>query len=128
MEKLRELTINALPPLSFFALVLCTWHGAVVLFEIKPFMLPGPLQVASAVGANLPRLLSATALTATGALLGFTLSFAFGFLVSRFSPIAPAPPHSGVPVQRLSIKLLNVPTNVKMPRPNNVQNRMQAKR
>jgi NitT/TauT family transport system permease protein len=82
MEKLRELTINALPPLSFFALVLCTWHGAVVLFEIKPFMLPGPLQVASAVGANLPRLLSATALTATGALLGFTLSFAFGFLVS----------------------------------------------
>ena len=64
MEKLRELTIKALPPLLFFALVLCIWHGAVVIFEIKPFMLPGPLQVASAVGTNLPRLLSATALTA----------------------------------------------------------------
>ena len=49
MEKLRTLATNALPPLLFFALVLCTWHGAVVLFDIKPFLLPGPLRVASAV-------------------------------------------------------------------------------
>ena len=53
-----------------------------MLFAIKPFLLPGPLRIASAVAANLPRLLSATLLTAMGALLGFALSFAFGFLVS----------------------------------------------
>ena len=82
MEKLRTLAANALPPLLFFALVLCAWHGAVVLFALKPFLLPGPLRIASAVAANLPRLLSATLLTAMGALLGFALSFAFGFLVS----------------------------------------------
>ena len=82
MEKLRTLAANALPSLLFFALVLCAWHGAVVLFAIKPFLLPGPLRIASAVAANLPRLLSATLLTAMGALLGFALSFAFGFLVS----------------------------------------------
>ena len=82
MQKLRSLTSNVLPPLLFFALVLCVWHGAVVLFDIKPFLLPSPLQVANAVADNLPRLLSATALTATGAILGFTLSFACGFLIS----------------------------------------------
>ncbi|MFL2541583.1 MAG: ABC transporter permease [Candidatus Latescibacterota bacterium] len=82
MKKLRTTATNALPPLIFFAFVLCIWQGAVVLFEVKPFMLPGPLQVAGAVSANLPRLLSATLLTATGALLGFTLSLVFGFLVS----------------------------------------------
>lgn len=82
MEKLRTLAANYLPPLLFFILVLCTWHGAVVFFDIKPFLLPGPLRVVSAIAANLPSLLSATLLTATGALLGFVLSFAFGFLVS----------------------------------------------
>ena len=82
MDRLRTLTTRALPPLLFFALVLGTWHFAVVLFDIKPFLLPGPLLVAAAVAENGSRLISATLLTAMGALLGFALSFAFGFLVS----------------------------------------------
>ena len=82
MQRVRIVVTNALPPLLFFALVICVWHGSVVLFDLKPFLLPGPLHVASAVAENLTRLLSATLLTGLGALLGFTLSFALGFLVS----------------------------------------------
>jgi NitT/TauT family transport system permease protein len=82
ISRWRMLATNALPPLLFFGLVLCAWHFAVILFDIKPFLLPGPWRVARAVAANFPRLLSATLLTASGALLGFALSCAFGFLVS----------------------------------------------
>ena len=82
MDRLRALTTSALPPLLFFALVLGTWHFAVVLFDIKPFLLPGPLRVAAAVAENGSRLISATLLPAMGALLGFALSFAFGFVAT----------------------------------------------
>ena len=82
MGRLRALAAGALPPLMFLLLVLCAWQGAVALFDIKPFLLPGPLLVARAAVENLPRLLSAALLTAIGAVLGFALSLAFGFLVS----------------------------------------------
>ena len=82
MKRLHSLTTNVLPPLLFFALVVCAWQAAVSLLKIEPFLLPGPLLVARAIADNLPRLLSATLLTASGALLGFVLSFAFGFLVA----------------------------------------------
>ena len=82
MKRLRSLTTNALPPLLFFALVVCAWQGAVLLFGIEPFLLPGPRRVAQAIADNLPRLWSATLLTASGALLGFALSFIVGFLIA----------------------------------------------
>ena len=82
MGRLSALMANALPPLLFFILILGAWHFAVVLFDIKPFLLPSPLRVAAAVAEQYSRLISATLLTAIGALLGFALSFAFGFLVS----------------------------------------------
>ncbi len=82
MQRLRALAAGAMPPLLFFLVVLCAWQGAVTLFDIKPFLLPGPLLVARAAAENLPRLLSAALLTALGAVLGLCLSLAFGFLVS----------------------------------------------
>ncbi len=82
MRPLRYLTTNALPPLLFFALVLGAWQAAVALLAIEPFILPDPLRVARAIADNLPRLLSATLLTASGALLGFALSFVVGFLIA----------------------------------------------
>ncbi len=67
------------PPLTFFVLVLVVWHSTVRLFDIQPFLLPGPMRVVEAALANLPRLLHAAGLTAVGALGGFLLAFVVGF-------------------------------------------------
>ena len=82
MKALSRLLSSVLPPLLFFALAVLLWHLGVALFDIKPFLLPGPLRVATALRDHLPALLRATWLTATGALCGFLLSFAVGFFVS----------------------------------------------
>jgi len=71
-----------LPPLASFVVLLLLWQGAVVAFDIKPFLLPSPLQVAGAVQVHFAALLKAAWLTAMGALCGFLLSFAAGFLIS----------------------------------------------
>ena len=70
MDRLRALMTNALPPLLFFILILGAWHFAVVLFDIKPFLLPSPLQVAAAVAEHGSRLVSATLLTGWSFLTG----------------------------------------------------------
>ena len=81
--RLRSWMLHSLlPPLLFFALVVLLWHLAVELFDLKPFLLPGPLRVAAAIRAHLPALLRAALLTAVGALAGFALSFAAGFLIA----------------------------------------------
>ncbi len=73
---------SVLPPLLSFAAFVLLWQGAVALFAIKPFLLPGPLQVAAAIGAHLGTLINAAWLTAMGALCGFLLSFGAGFLIA----------------------------------------------
>ena len=70
------------PPVLFSVLVALVWHGAVILFDLKPYLLPGPVEVAHAVSTHLGALLGAAALTAQAALSGFVLSFAAGFLVA----------------------------------------------
>ena len=70
------------PPLAVFAVFLLAWHGAVVAFDLKPYLLPGPAQVGRAVMAHLTTLVGATMLTGLGALAGFALSGVVGFLVA----------------------------------------------
>jgi NitT/TauT family transport system permease protein len=72
----------ALPPLLFFLVFAAAWQLAVVLLDIPPFLLPGPLAIGAAALENGPALLSATAVTAAGALAGFTLSQLAGLLVA----------------------------------------------
>lgn len=82
MTRLGRIAGAVAPPLLFFLLVLLAWHGAVTAFEIQPYLLPGPLDVAGAVAANADSLISAAGLTARAALSGFLLSFVAGFLVA----------------------------------------------
>jgi len=82
VDRLSRLAAVVAPPLLFSVLVTLVWQGAVILFEIQPYLLPGPVDVAHAVGAHLQALLSAAALTAQAALFGFVLSFVVGFLVA----------------------------------------------
>ena len=78
----RWLATSVLPPFGFFLLLVIVWHLAVRWSGVQPFLLPGPLRVAAAIGANLPKLLNAVALTATGAIAGFLLSCAVGISVA----------------------------------------------
>lgn len=70
------------PPVLFSVFVAILWHGVVVLFDIKPYLLPGPADVAAAAATNLDVLLAAAGATARAALAGFLLSFAAGFLIA----------------------------------------------
>ncbi|NKB68054.1 MAG: ABC transporter permease subunit [Candidatus Latescibacteria bacterium] len=72
----------ALPPLLCFALVILAWHLAVDLLAIKPFLLPGPLDVAGAMAKHANQLLTGAWLTLSSALTGFILSFLCGVLIA----------------------------------------------
>lgn len=79
---LRWFLTYALPPLALLALVLIAWHLAVVLFEIKRYIVPSPLEVVHAGWRRREALLLATRLTGEASLAGFMLSFVSGFLVA----------------------------------------------
>jgi NitT/TauT family transport system permease protein len=70
------------PPLLFFAGFMAAWQLAVTMLDIPPFLLPGPLAILAAAAGNGPALLSATAVTASGALAGFALSQVVGLLIA----------------------------------------------
>ena len=83
MKRIVSFTATTLlPPLLFFVLFVLLWHLGVRLFDVKPFLLPGPLRVADAIADHLPALLRASLLTGAGALAGFLLSFVAGFLIA----------------------------------------------
>ena len=70
------------PPLIAFAFFGLSWHALVEVFDLPPYLLPGPPRVVDAVSTHAARLIDATLLTAMGALSGFALSLAFGFIVA----------------------------------------------
>ena len=82
MHRFHWLARTVLPPLAFFVMLLILWHAVVVVFSIKPFLLPGPLRVAAAISAHIGTLFGAALLTATGALCGFALSFVIGLTIA----------------------------------------------
>ena len=81
-RRLGRAATSLIPPLAFFALLIVAWHLAVAWSGVQPFMFPSPLRVAGVIAASLPKLLSAVAVTATGALAGFVLSCATGIGVA----------------------------------------------
>jgi len=71
---------TALTALSILLALLLTWTAAIHLFDIKPFMLPSPLLVATAAKARLPDLLTSLVITAAAA--------AGGLLAAIFAGVA----------------------------------------
>jgi NitT/TauT family transport system permease protein len=69
------------PPVALFAVVIAAWHAATVVFEIKPYLLPGPVRVTNAIAGNVDQFRSALLVTAQGALSGFALSLVAGTLI-----------------------------------------------
>lgn len=73
---------RTLPPIATLLLVLIAWDIAVRVFELKPYLLPGPIAVAQAAWKKRLVLGQATAITALGAICGFASSLLVGTTVA----------------------------------------------
>ncbi|MBD3672784.1 MAG: ABC transporter permease [Planctomycetaceae bacterium] len=71
-----------LPPLGAFFTVVILWHFATVIFDIKRYILPGPLLVAEAGVKNLGELWNGFLMTGAEAIVGFAASLCVGTLVA----------------------------------------------
>ncbi len=76
-----------IPPLLLLVVMLAVWQAGVVLFEIKPYLVPSPWAVLQTTYENAGKIISATSLTGRAALLGFlcscTAGLGVGFLFSQ---------------------------------------------
>jgi len=79
---MKRILQTALPPAILFGLVILTWHYAVIVFGIKAFLVPTPLNVLRAVIDGRGELLQAVGLTAGAALSGFASSLLIGTLIA----------------------------------------------
>lgn len=70
------------PPLVLCGVLLLVWDRIVVWYQIKPFLLPGPQLVATALWQNLPKLLQAAGYTAAAASLGLAASLVAGVCIA----------------------------------------------
>jgi NitT/TauT family transport system permease protein len=69
----RRVAWNLLPPLTFIAMV-ALWWGAVVLFRIPAYLLPGPVPVFSRIVSDAPMLWNHAQVTLIEIVLGFGLT------------------------------------------------------
>jgi NitT/TauT family transport system permease protein len=67
-----------LPPIGLFLFLVVIWQSATMLFEIKSYLLPSPIEVLQAGISDAEALLRSTLVTAQAALCGFGLSLLVG--------------------------------------------------
>ncbi|SHG71441.1 ABC-type nitrate/sulfonate/bicarbonate transport system, permease component [Thermosyntropha lipolytica DSM 11003] len=74
-------TAHKLAPIITFLLLLLLWEAGVRVYQIKPWILPGPLAVANALVKETPLLLTHTAATLLEALSGFFIAIVLALLL-----------------------------------------------
>ena len=79
---LTGLIQTVLPPLALFALVAAIWQWFVVAYHVKPYLLPSPVAVGTALVRDAALLGSAVLYTGTAALLGFGASLLIGTVIA----------------------------------------------
>ncbi len=76
------------PPVLLFAVILVTWEVVVRAFQVKQFILPGPIEIAIAWQTYLPELVDAASYTfleiILGLVIGATAGIAVGALTARY--------------------------------------------
>lgn len=83
---MKQLLQVILPPVMMFVLVIVAWHCLVVAWDIKPFLVPKPIQVWGEIVERPGKWLSAFSLTAAAAGCGFVASLLTGtFIACVFS-------------------------------------------
>ena len=78
----EPLRARLLPPLLVFALVVLLWQMLCTTFALPVYLVPSPTRVAAAAFANAGTLATATALTATAAVLGLLVSLTLGTAIA----------------------------------------------
>jgi NitT/TauT family transport system permease protein len=81
-KRLRELALQIAGPVAVLLLIGGVWQGCVTAFDLKPFLLPGPLKVLEAASSNASKIAAATGRTALAAVGGFLASLAAGTLIA----------------------------------------------
>lgn len=82
MSSFRSRVLRLGPPVVLLAIFLTAWQLAVVVLDIKPYLLPGPAAVAQSAWKEKARLLSATISTGQSAVCGLALAIVVGVAVS----------------------------------------------
>ncbi len=83
MNSLTRWLMNVVvPPVLLLAVVALVWEVAVVRYDVKPFLLPGPRLVFHAIAQSWPKLARAALYTGTAATLGLASSLLVGTLIS----------------------------------------------
>ena len=89
MNAIQRLWYLIWPPLLVVALLLVLWQWLVTAFDIPPYMMPTPEQVARALGEQPERLLLASRQTAIAMLLGFGCSAILGIVLGSLLTLVP---------------------------------------
>ncbi|WP_020615343.1 ABC transporter permease [Paenibacillus daejeonensis] len=100
------------PPLAVLFLLLLIWQGAVWLFELESWKLPGPVEIVREAWTIGPRLMEHTWATAQLAIIGFAAGAATGMLVAALLHLIPGARAALYPLLVLS---QNIPTIVLYP-------------
>lgn len=80
----RVLMAPWLRPALLVVLVMVLWQLAIFVFNIRPYLVPSPLQVIKAIGSSWPKLLHEGLITTGSTVGGFALSVAFGIPAALF--------------------------------------------
>jgi len=111
MRRLRFVLWNLLPPLTFVAMI-ALWWGAVELFRIPAYLLPGPEKVFARLVTDAGLLWTHTKVTLTEVLLGFGITvltaIPLGLLVA-LSPLAKQVVYPPVMLMQLVPKIAVAP-------------------
>lgn len=75
-------TKGVLPPLLLGAATLLLWQLAVVLLEIKPFVLPSPTSIGGQFADNMPTVWSNSLVTGFNSLIGLFIGMVLGILLA----------------------------------------------
>ena len=80
----RGLVQAVIPPLTLLIVILGLWQFSVWWFDLKPFLVPSPIRVATAAVSTADQLTAATRVSAAAALFGFTASLVVGVVIAFF--------------------------------------------
>ena len=78
----RSLATRAWPPAAVLAILILIWQAAIVIFNIQPYILPGPLETVQGGWAARDDLGVALRVTFVDSLLGLALSIVLGLLIA----------------------------------------------
>lgn len=89
---------TALPPVVFGIIALLLWQWAVVAFEIKAFILPGPFLIGEEFVANLQNVIAGMAVTGRNALIGLLVGALLGILAAIIAALVPVSDEMAAPI------------------------------